>query len=315
VTVVIGLITAYNRLTSSLQDALDRKDFVTASKIAKYGVHASDNTLRNAVGFDDLSTVQWLISHHEPPNASLNSMLVSAIISDKPNSLGILKLLLDAGADPNATDSRTPVIFTALSNPKALDLLLDRGANVNADYGTGNTPIQMAALWGRFKAIPVLARHGADLNEPGLNGMTPLTVAHHVWANASPADYKATYYALLASGADPKAWSSDCKVAGIGETWPGSPPLHAPQPSALLTGQGAMLELAQRKQPNDQIRWWSIQAQPGDLWATAKNPKGVSVVTLANGQMSFRLPPQFKHWEYDVTVCTDHEKVATMMDL
>ena len=94
-------------------------------------------------------------------------------------NLATMKLLLDAGASPNAGNKRksTP-LFWALHDDAKVRLLIDRGANVNAMSNDGRTPLYQAASMGN--AVPVLRlllQKGANLEAKTLTGMTPLIAA------------------------------------------------------------------------------------------------------------------------------------------
>lgn len=71
------------------------------------------------------------------------------------DSFELVKLLVDAGADVNAKDSRkmTPLMFAVATNrqdPAIIRLLLDRGADVSAQSNVGET----AADWARKLGTP-----------------------------------------------------------------------------------------------------------------------------------------------------------------
>jgi hypothetical protein len=77
-----------------------------------------------------------------------------------------VRLLLDAGADADLmTSTGEPVWFTATgqsASPEALALLLDRGADVHATGRNGSTALFSAANASNWKAVLVLLQHGAD---------------------------------------------------------------------------------------------------------------------------------------------------------
>ncbi|MDE2730859.1 MAG: ankyrin repeat domain-containing protein [Bacteroidota bacterium] len=71
------------------------------------------------------------------------------------------------------------------------------GADLNARFGPGETPLHRAASWGRDAlVIALLAEAGADVNARNSSGMTPLHVA------AAPYGRPAIVRALVAAGAD-----------------------------------------------------------------------------------------------------------------
>lgn len=113
--------------------------------------------------------------------------------SSLPNCLAILKLLLDAGADPNDH------LIVMLDNPKGLKLLLDAGADPNYkvfDYEQGHetSPLNWAIMSYfmfvyansnnkiqlYFESIKLLLKAGADPNMRGLNEGTMGTLQYAV---------------------------------------------------------------------------------------------------------------------------------------
>ena len=88
-----------------------------------------------------------------------------------------MKLLLDAGANPNLTSSfGVPVYFSATgqsSNLKTLTMLLDRGANVHAMSPKGETALFSAAMTRNWKAALLLLERGADWKQGrNVDGLT-----------------------------------------------------------------------------------------------------------------------------------------------
>jgi ankyrin repeat protein len=94
-------------------------------------------------------------------------------------SVEVVTLLLDAGADVNATNRRgsTP-LFWAIDDEAKVRLLLARGARVNHRQVEGRTPLYQAASMGSGHGVMrVLIAAGADPNTPIANGRTPLMAA------------------------------------------------------------------------------------------------------------------------------------------
>ncbi|XP_064358967.1 cyclin-dependent kinase 4 inhibitor B-like [Dromaius novaehollandiae] len=91
-----------------------------------------------------------------------------------------VRALLDAGADPNGTNSfgRTPLQVMMLGSPRLAELLLQRGADPNrADPRTGCFPAHDAARAGFLDTLAALHRAGARLDLPDGRGRLPLDVA------------------------------------------------------------------------------------------------------------------------------------------
>jgi uncharacterized protein len=142
-------------------------------------------------------------------------------------SAGMIKALLDAGADPNGTvllNGETPLMMAARSgSPDAVKLLIDRGAQVNAKESLrGTTPLMWAASEDHTDIVRLLIARGADIDaqstitplpaqrarrgvvQPAGNvdGVTALIVAVRERALD-------TVRALLEAGADPNKTAAD----------------------------------------------------------------------------------------------------------
>ena len=114
----------------------------------------------------------------------------------KAGDLPAMRLLLEHGADPTLGPTRsgiTPLMAAAgvgtseadttgryktqAQAIEAIQLLLDRGADVNAVATDGRTAVHGAALQGYDDVIRYLAAHGADLQAKDKKGFTPLDTA------------------------------------------------------------------------------------------------------------------------------------------
>uniref|UniRef100_A0A0G4FTV4 Uncharacterized protein n=1 Tax=Chromera velia CCMP2878 TaxID=1169474 RepID=A0A0G4FTV4_9ALVE len=69
---------------------------------------------------------------------------------------------------------------------KVLEILLDRGVDVNARGGQGNTALHEAARWGVAEVVRFLIDRGADLQAPNTVGETPLAMASNADHEVSP---------------------------------------------------------------------------------------------------------------------------------
>eukprot|EP00434_Breviolum_minutum_P030483 symbB.v1.2.026955.t2/scaffold2731.1/size72017/3 len=90
------------------------------------------------------------------------------------------QLLLSKGAAVDATDivGWTPLHFAAINgHVAAAELLLSKGAAVDAKMNDGRTPLHRAALMGRVKAAELLLSKGAALDSKDDDGKTPLDLA------------------------------------------------------------------------------------------------------------------------------------------
>ena len=97
----------------------------------------------------------------------------------------VIKMLLDAGADPNKKDKRgqTPLFLACtqkigdLGYPCSVKLLLDNGADPNTKDIFGCTPLHYAVADGIKDAVKVLLDGGALPDIKNKSGETPLYLA------------------------------------------------------------------------------------------------------------------------------------------
>ncbi|NWU92199.1 CDN2B inhibitor, partial [Upupa epops] len=91
-----------------------------------------------------------------------------------------VRRLLDAGVDPNETNSfgRTPIQVMMMGSPRVVELLLQSGADPNRpDPRTGCLPAHDAARSGFVDTLSALHRAGARFDVPDGHGLLPLDVA------------------------------------------------------------------------------------------------------------------------------------------
>ena len=102
-----------------------------------------------------------------------NTMVLAA----KGGNISVVRMLLDAGADPNMKNSKgcTPLFMSASEGHLGITkLLLQRGAQPNIANRSGFTPLHQAACYGDIDVAKELFEKGADPNVTSLFGSTPL---------------------------------------------------------------------------------------------------------------------------------------------
>lgn len=98
----------------------------------------------------------------------------------KAHAINSVKMLLEAGADYNASislGSHNTALHIAAGNsnrPAIMQVLLKHGANMEVKNSAGHTPLVLAALNNCNAMVDCLVRHGADINAQDKNGHTAL---------------------------------------------------------------------------------------------------------------------------------------------
>ena len=99
----------------------------------------------------------------------------------RAGDLGAIEQHLASGMTVDAVDPEhggTPLMWAAVTGQtEALELLIGRGADVNALSQDGGTALHATAFLGHDSAVDVLLRNGATVNATNKSGSTPLDVA------------------------------------------------------------------------------------------------------------------------------------------
>ena len=162
--------------------------------------------LFRAVFSGSTNLTAFLLTHGANPSARSryhtgSSPLLTAIEQKYRRNLGMVELLLDAGADVNGGDNTgaTP-LHKALwdSNNELAQLLIERGADVNATNTAGFAPLHVAGIYANHKLGALLLAKGADANARDCERQTPL----HRAASSLNLSNQPLVELLLAGGAD-----------------------------------------------------------------------------------------------------------------
>ena len=113
---------------------------------------------------------------NHPPNAIHGAVNVGDI--------KLVKKLLDDGVDvnqqfvmPDGSILGATPLHNASNSKEIAELLISKGANVNAECDRGRTPLHEAAYIGSLSVVKLLIEKGADVNALDNQGRTPKDVA------------------------------------------------------------------------------------------------------------------------------------------
>jgi hypothetical protein len=191
--------------------------------------------LREAAIRGDAAKIRELLAEGAPVDQRDNQQSTALHLSALQGHLEATRILLDAQADPNARDDRgfTPLMFAAWMWPATAEnarlaqedlargrlrlatqadrdllmnlgadqeavahLLLDRGADIDAQNRDGETALILAADRDLLNMVKALLDRGADINHQDKRGETALT-------RAARMDNAEVVALLLERGADP----------------------------------------------------------------------------------------------------------------
>lgn len=160
-------------------------DLVKAGIQIRYTkIETPKSPLHLAVYSGDLESAK-LILQSDPNAANLQDEngLTPLHIASRGDAINIVKLLLEAGADPKAKDPRknTPLHSACyFGNIKTAGLLVKANAELNAQNEYGVTPLHMATRMGQSEVVDLLLGAGADPNAKDYKGLTPLDISNKI---------------------------------------------------------------------------------------------------------------------------------------
>ncbi|MDR3623121.1 MAG: acyltransferase family protein [Paludisphaera borealis] len=125
-----------------------------------------------------ISGVAMSSASRKPAGASSTEGKSDIWAAADAGDLGAIERHLAAGAAVDGRDGErgmTPLLWAALADrAEAAELLIRRGADVNAAASDGGTPLHAAAFLGHEKAVATLIQNGANVNAENKLGATPL---------------------------------------------------------------------------------------------------------------------------------------------
>ena len=164
--------------------------------------------LSDAAFVGDLARVRELLAAGADVNEEISgTYALFAALQEPPdyfddNAAAIVRALLAAGARVDVREAetgRTPLHEAVHPGLRAVKLLLDAGADPNAVSKTGTTPLHETIPLAAVAVAEELLRAGADLSLRDSEGRTPLDLAASK-ARAYPDDEQAASLVRLLSG-------------------------------------------------------------------------------------------------------------------
>ncbi len=155
----------------------------TVTLLAMLGCRAQPRTpLGAAIQGEDVREVEALLARGADANEKDPGGRTALMWAARYGDTDSIRLLLQAGADPNLSDTATtgwPAIMHAIHKNQsgALRALLDGGADPNGKTKKGFTALMMAAGYGYASMVRLLLERGADPYAEMSGGGTALTAA------------------------------------------------------------------------------------------------------------------------------------------
>lgn len=164
--ITLGVIAWTQQQTPSFSPPL--LNFSSIAQAATGKQPSSDQQLLDAVKAGDRSAVQAALEQGISPNAGdINGGFALSHAAGQGN-LEIMQLLLERGAEVNITadEGYTPLMEAILGQPiTAVQLLLDYKADPN-QLAAGMTPLGSAVTDGNLDLVKLLIVYGADVHQP-----------------------------------------------------------------------------------------------------------------------------------------------------
>jgi len=164
-----------SRRTKASQGEVARK--TTDPPTRPHGNRGQDLFL--AVNHHDVAGVQALLKQGADPNARNGLEFTPLDVASASHQTDVMETLLRSGARVDAPSPYgTALTFAALGgNTEGIDLLLAKGANIDASRADGITVLMLVSRTGADKAVRELIRRKANINAKDSSGTTALMYA------------------------------------------------------------------------------------------------------------------------------------------
>lgn len=130
--------------------------------------------LHQAIQMGDLARAQECIQSGDDVEECTYSGESALELAAEQGNSEIIRTLLDAGANPNYSQSEVPLVRAVnKGNIEAVETLLERGANIDED-SFGGTALRQAVIKGNLEIVQLLVLAGANINVVDEDGYTVL---------------------------------------------------------------------------------------------------------------------------------------------
>lgn len=157
---------------------------ISGPKIAA-GESPASADLDEAIEECDLDKIRQAVeagaSLEQLPDSTVSPLLAALFNCDKPNGRECAELLIELGCPVDGQPGDNPPIVDAVRrfvgedlSLKILDVLVARGADVDAIGRDGATALFEPVVYGRNETVRALIQHGADPNIESGRGVTPI---------------------------------------------------------------------------------------------------------------------------------------------
>ncbi|KAK3596502.1 hypothetical protein CHS0354_007409 [Potamilus streckersoni] len=129
-------------------------------------------------------TSKLLITYGADVNAKNDQSETAILYAIFRDDLNLVKILLEAGTDPNtlqSTDEKNSILLLTAYDGQYdfMKTIIDHGADVNLENSMGYTPMHISAWNGYLDCVKLLLEHGAKHDNPTKDKNTPLALACH----------------------------------------------------------------------------------------------------------------------------------------